>query len=199
MAEKYTYDIELDGDSESPRSWDNMETMTLWHSRYTLGDEHNYKSNQCFLLDLSELEDPYEDYYSYALYDNLDESTVEKIWEKIYELYIILPVYIYDHSGITINTTGFRCPWDSGQVGWVYVSKATLRKEYNWERISKAREKQIESYLKAQVETYDQYISGEVYGYIVRDLDGESVDSCWGFYTKELAETEALSAIAYLN
>ena len=27
---------------------------------------------------------------------------------------VILPLYLYDHSGITMNTTGFSCPWDSG-------------------------------------------------------------------------------------
>ena len=31
--------------------------------------------------------------------------------------YIYLPLYLYDHSGITMNTTGFSCQWDSGQVG----------------------------------------------------------------------------------
>jgi len=28
-----------------------------------------------------------------------------------------LPLYLYDHSGITMRTTSFADPWDSGQVG----------------------------------------------------------------------------------
>ena len=27
---------------------------------------------------------------------------------------IALPLYLYDHSGITIRTSPFSCPWDSG-------------------------------------------------------------------------------------
>ena len=41
--------------------------------------------------------------------------------------YVILPLYLYDHSGITISTRPFSCPWDSGQVGWIYASKDTFR------------------------------------------------------------------------
>jgi hypothetical protein len=42
----------------------------------------------------------------------------------------ILPVYLYDHSGLTINTTGFTCPWDSGQIGWIYASHEQVKAEY---------------------------------------------------------------------
>ena len=31
--------------------------------------------------------------------------------------FVFLPLYLFDHSGITMNTSGFSCPWDSGQVG----------------------------------------------------------------------------------
>jgi len=37
--------------------------------------------------------------------------------------HVILPLYLYDHSGITMSTSVFSCPWDSGQVGWIYASK----------------------------------------------------------------------------
>jgi hypothetical protein len=43
---------------------------------------------------------------------------------------IVLPVYMYDHSGITINTTGFSCGWDSGQVGIIYISRKDAIKEW---------------------------------------------------------------------
>ena len=41
-----------------------------------------------------------------------------------------LPIYLYDHSGITINTSGFSCPWDSGMVGMIYMTKQTAIE--NW-------------------------------------------------------------------
>lgn len=97
--------------------------------------------------------------------------------------YIALPLYLYDHSGITMNTTGFSCPWDSGCVGVIMVEKKKIREEYGWKRITKERQAQIEKYLKGEVETYDNYLTGNVYGYRVKK-EGEEIetDSCWGFF-----------------
>jgi hypothetical protein len=85
-----------------------------------------------------------------------------------------------------MNTTGFSCGWDSGQVGHIYVSLEKIREEYSCKRVSKKMRERIEGYLKGEVETYDKYLTGDVYGFnIVReDEDGEEVhiDSCWGFY-----------------
>lgn len=94
---------------------------------------------------------------------------------------IALPLFLYDHSGITMNTKGFKCPWDSGQVGIIFVTKEAIRNEYNWKRISKSRLAKIYSYLKNEIETYDDYIRGNVYGYTTENND-EIGDSCWGFY-----------------
>lgn len=97
--------------------------------------------------------------------------------------YISLPLYLYDHSGITMRTTPFSCHWDSGKVGVIYVSKEQIRKEYNWKLITKKRLEKIEGYLKGEVETYNQYLTGEVYRYtITNDGTGEEIDSCGGFY-----------------
>ena len=101
---------------------------------------------------------------------------------KFREENIILPVYLYDHSGITINTTGFSCPWDSGQVGIIYVSRERVRKEYGWKAISKKREERIKDQLRGEIETFDQYLTGDVYGFELLDDSGEEIDTCWGFY-----------------
>ena len=36
--------------------------------------------------------------------------------------------------------------------------------------------------MKGEVEAWDMYCQGRVYGFIVEDEDGEQLDSCWGFY-----------------
>lgn len=41
----------------------------------------------------------------------------------------MLPLYLYDHSGITMNTSGFSDPWDSCQVGYIYMTKEVFLKE----------------------------------------------------------------------
>lgn len=122
----------------------------------------------------------------YALGDN-HEMNVEgaKGMENSNDI-IALPLYLYDHSGLTMNTTGFSCPWDSGKVGFIYVTKEDVRKEYGWKVISQKRREQIEKYLRGEVETYDNFLTGSVYCYTITDPDGiELVDSCGGFYGYE--------------
>lgn len=92
--------------------------------------------------------------------------------------FVILPLYLYDHSGITMSTGRFSCPWDSGQVGWIYADADKIKKEYGEltpENIEKAFH-----VLESEVETYDYYLTGQCYGYQLFEGDTE-IDSCWGF------------------
>src|SRR3990167_3079336 len=50
---------------------------------------------------------------------------------------------------------------------------------------------------KGEIKTWLAWCEGEVYGCIIRDTDGEDLDSCWGFYGRELAEEEGRSAAEY--
>lgn len=111
---------------------------------------------------------------------NLSVDEVQEIAES--DDYISLPIYMYDHSRISINTTGFSCPWDSGQLGIVAVSKEQVREEFKVNRISRKLVNQVYEILESEVEIYDQYLTGDVYGYEVIDLSGDSIDSCWGFF-----------------
>lgn len=43
--------------------------------------------------------------------------------------------------------------------------------------------------LIGEVAEYDQYLTGDVWGYVVGD------DSCWGFYGREYCEQEAKSVV----
>jgi hypothetical protein len=128
---------------------------------------------------------------------NLSIEEVQEIADS--KDYISLPVYMYDHGGITINTTGFSCPWDSGQLGIIFVSKEKVKEEYGVKRISSKMYKRIEQYLKNEVATYDQYLRGDVYYYVIKDEDGEIVDSCGGFYGEEDCISEAESQVKWLH
>jgi len=103
---------------------------------------------------------------------------------------ISLPLYLYDHSGITMNTTGFSCNWDSGQVGVIYVDIEKVKSDYKWKRLTKNRTQQIKDSLKIEVETYDAFLTGDIYGFIITDNEDEEVDSCWGFYGYEYCQAE---------
>lgn len=94
---------------------------------------------------------------------------------------VILPLYLYDHSGITISCSHsypYNDRWDAGQVGWVYADYDKIKAEYgavNDETIEKAK-----LLLISETNTYDDYLRGECYGYII-EKNGVEVESCWGY------------------
>jgi hypothetical protein len=153
----------IDESPESPREWDNMGTMVCFHGRYNLGDKTDYRS---------------EDYSSW---EDLKKGIIENEGECF-----ILPLYLYDHSGITISTSPFSCNWDSGQVGFIFVSKHVV-KNYGVD------ETKVEEYLKGEVGTYDTYLRGEVYGFEVVKVTKcnlgheheEVIETHWGYYDED--------------
>ena len=178
---------------ESPREWDNLGEMVCWHSRYNLGDKHDHEGPADFIYGLA------CDYFNWETIeedrsnweDFSQKEFVGKYLAKLEKHIFILPLYLYDHSGITMNTTGFSCPWDSGQVGWIYVTKEAVRKEWKVKRISPKLRKKAFKNLQGEVKTYNEYLTGQVYGYVIEDEEEEHIDSCWGFYGYDYMVEEA--------
>ena len=96
-----------------------------------------------------------------------------------------LPLYVYDHGGITISTTPFNCQWDSGCIGYIYVTQDRIKEEYGIEEVDEEHADRAMNILRNEIEIYDKYIRGEVYG-VVCNIEND-MDSCVGFYSKEEA------------
>lgn len=124
------------------------------------------------------------------------ERDIERLKQE-FGAVVILPIYMYSHGGETINTTGFSCPWDSGQIGWIFATTEDICKEYNCKRVNPAIRHIVKSRLVGEIETLDQYICGEVYGYKLFDKTGNEIDSCWGFYGFDYVKEEVSSLIAW--
>lgn len=191
-----------DEDAESPRQWDNLGVMACWHSRYNLGDDRK------------------------KVYENTPAAEWLEPWgprglnpdewiKTVPKGSVILPLYLYDHSGITMSTGSFSCPWDSGQVGWIVATPWAIRKNFMVERLTKQHLETTEEELKSEVRVYDQYLTGAVWGFVFSkhlchhprhttpcDADCKSCqmecgpanyetveDSCWGFFGEDLKET----------
>lgn len=157
-----TLEVTQDEYPNNPRHDDNLSKMICFHGRYSLGDKHNYK---------------HQDYSGWA--------EMEKAIIKNEKPAIILPLYLYDHSGITISTTPFSCKWDSGQIGFVFISKDKVKNEYGVKRVTKKEIEKATKVLLAELDTYDLYMRGEVYGYTLINENGEIEDSCFGYYGVE--------------
>jgi hypothetical protein len=155
--------IEQDLNPESPREWDNLCIIHTAHRNYSIGDvNHN---------------------------DRESIKAAEREAKQNGDL--VLPLYMFDHSGITIALTPFSCRWDSGQVGFVQVPRKAMMEEFGKKIFTSQLKQKGRKIAEGEVETLDVYIRGEVCGYTVDD-DG---DSCWGFYSVKDAIQEAKGSI----
>lgn len=87
---------------------------------------------------------------------------------------LYVPVYMYEHSGITISTTPFSCRWDSGQIGWAYMTKEIIDDWYDGDD-AKARES-----IEGEIKEYDAYLRGDIYMITIKDEKGDIVECIGG-------------------
>jgi len=189
----YTINICPDEYPQDPRDWDNLGIIAYKHSNYKLGEE--------------EISDPvdwlagmlgFEDTYYFAEKHGQEQPYCDDIKSILEEMfltkYVAAPLYIYEHGGIRIKIGDFHncglsqghARFDSGQFGYIYTTLEQLNKlGHDWKRWSAKRRKQAMEWLSNEVETLDQYVSGDVYGFEILNPEGESVDSCWGYFGYE--------------
>lgn len=124
----------------------------------------------------------------------MDFSTKERVFDspqavvdafKEGDIVYYAPLYAYEHSGITVrlgdrNAYPFNCPWDSGLLGMVFVTKHKARKE--WPNLrNRTLWLACARTAKYEVKNFDDYLTNNCYGYTITNGDGDVVDSCWGF------------------
>lgn len=95
---------------------------------------------------------------------------------KLFDGYRVFPLYAYIHSGIALslgrNQYPFTCRWDTSFAGFVLVKHEK----------GMYTPKQARRIAEGLIETWNEYLSGNVYGFVVENSEGEQLDSCWGFY-----------------
>lgn len=190
----FTLKVISDDDPLNPRvDYDNAGHMVCFHRRYDLGDKVHYDLPEgvSYLRDSEEDEEnDYEAIRGEGTFRDDDVDSARRFAAEVAERGgVVLPLFLYDHSGITMSTGSFACRWDSGQVGFIYVLKEEIDAEWDGD-VERA-----EKYLKGEVETYDQYLTGDVWGYVIEDEDGEHIESCWGFFGDKYAVEEGQSML----
>lgn len=151
--------------------------------------------NHPYTLEIRQDEEPYsprEDdnfgtmvcwHRRYTLGDEHEFATPDDFrewWRNHGKRGILFSLYMYDHSGITISTTPFACHWDSGPIGYIYATEDDIKREFGGSRLRAA------ACMNAEVETYDKYVRGDIWEYVVYKND-EYVSSVGGYYDEEEA------------
>ena len=182
--------IDFDENTESPREWDNFGKMICWHNRYTLGDKKQLdqysEKKECKLSKLTDACNGWDE--------------VEQVLRDEFEAVVILPLFLYDHSGISMRTYphGQYAGWDGGYIGFIYATKADILKKFNLKKLSKKAIVRTKEILEGEVETYNSYLTGQIFCYTVEDQAGNNHDSCGGFYEDVEALTEAKGVVDYI-
>lgn len=144
--------------ASSPREDCNLSTFAFFHKRYELANETEFDSSEF-------------DYW-------------EEMEAKIHSTRDILycaPVSMYDHSGISLSLGSPTCRFDSGYIGFAFITKQAVREAYMVKRITAATKKRAIEALKQELSIYDDFLNENCFRFTVEDENDEYVDDCCGF------------------
>lgn len=153
---------EEDTSGLSPREWSNLGIMLCSHSRYSLGDE----SVESFTG-----RSDFKSWRQIARYLGVFHGAKN-----------IIPLGLLDHSGISMYAGGgahHQDPggWDSGTVGVYFTTDEKIAE------IGTPPES-IDKCLREEIDTYDDYLCGDVYYFRITNDDDETLDTLGGIYDK---------------
>jgi len=119
---------------DNPRQpGNNLGIMYCAHRKYTLGDRPLYT----------------EVYASW--------QDAAKQLSKMYDA-VCLPLYIGEQYGLSIDTHPFPNRWDSGQVGFIVVSKYVVTRHFGTIYCTKKLIAKAKNILLAEVAEYNTYL-----------------------------------------
>lgn len=179
----YRWAVSNEDDPMDPRDWENLGTMICFHRKYKLGDRQtDYKES------------------NYQSWDELKAAIeLSSVLEGKGGV-LIFPLGLYDHSGISMYIGTKIDRWDSGQVGFIFVTEEDMKNE------GVTRE-EAQVILENEVKLYDHYLRGDFYKWDLEKKvkacscgeceNWEHVDSNGGFDSYEDALKNAEDSLGY--
>ncbi len=169
----YTCKVVYDPDPQSPDDWDTLGTIYANSRNYNPQNHHM---------------------------DEIVETDDKGGWH-VNKDYLYVKIYAYIHSGIALSCSRsgqFADQFDSTLFGLMAVHKDKVAEEFgditnadNYEKVMKC--------LEGEVECWDMYYQGQVFGYEVLDEEDDVVDSCWGYYGYEGADEAMAEGIGIID
>lgn len=145
--------------ADSPREWTNISTM-IFFGRYShLGDDHDFNADD------------------YDGWDEMENAIRNKLNVKH-----IQKVYGYSHGGLAISLEPFSCRWDSGVLGFAVITAENVTECMGGKYATRKNVEKAIHQIKDEIKVLDQYVNGDVWGFTIKDKEGDIVDSCGGFF-----------------
>ena len=98
---------------------------------------------------------------------------------------LALPVFVYNHSGVSFSTSNdypYNDPWDAGFVGIAYVSPDKARAEWGETLTPQELRKKCRDSIKNLVSLMNAVAAGECYHVTWYDTECNAVSNCGGFW-----------------
>lgn len=177
--------------AESPREWGSSFTIAA-KCEYRIDNETIDDPIDYLFYQMSFSEEQ-KDWWLQRHNYNYNHELLNELLTQFSRTHIWLNVYMYEHGNVAFSCNSFSCRWDSGQVGWIYISKEDARKEWGWDRITNERLNDVYKWMEGEVEVYSQYASGSVYYYDIENSNEEDIgECCGGFYGYDHEESGLL-------
>lgn len=163
LPDGHVFRLFYDDYTENPRYWsDPAINMYCWHRRDMYGDRHDY-------------------------------DTPDSLFETFEDGDIHLLIRGYDHGNMQIQlvepgespTWPYNDQWDSGWLGVMVCRRDRVKRDFGGDIDA------VKRAMYGEVEVYNAYLAGEVYGYAIErhetckccgHVSEEVVESCGGYY-----------------
>lgn len=184
---------DLNSDTTNPREGDNLGTILIAPSKA------HWIANRDNAVDTSIPfgNNPYEHW------ENLRK---EQLKIKKSDIAIAYPITKYEHGEIFLQL-GHKSGYDYCALGFVYVTKETLRKYFGVKRITQSIITRAESCIQSELDMLTAWLNGECYGWYIKEyamkddgLDWEEVgtlDDCWGYFDQEQALADMKDTLSH--
>jgi len=107
-------------------------------------------------------------------------------WDKIKKKFALAKVwYCNSDKGMTVrvsNNNPFPSDSDSGLGGVLAVSNEKIKDRFKKKRLTQSIKERAFHYLVSEASDIDAFLCKEIYGYVITEKNGDTVDDCWGFY-----------------
>jgi hypothetical protein len=162
---------------DNPREWSNVGTMAVSYGGYELGDE-----------DISEIDFEVEcgcdENTSCPRCDDTGYYTMNPVdyFKKERGARVVIPLTVYEHSGITMRAGDVTLPWDTDRwdtsfVGFIFDTPNAL-KECMGEGVC---DEDIKKALEGEVKIYASYLEGDIMYYRVEDDETDYIEGCGAY------------------
>lgn len=169
IVEKPRLVIEYDEDAESPRNWDcNLGYFYTKDDAMQNPDGSDTEIYQ-IVVETGDEADSQADHIK-RMKKRINAETDEKVLA-------IYPIVKYEHSGVSYSL-GTAHGFDYSNNGFYIITD----KSYKDSGYTKKTDKAFREMIRAELNSFNDWLNGNIYRFMLYDKDGEIEDSCGGFY-----------------